>query len=387
MGIKKPVWVMFGSFFLFNAGLGLYINIWPNYLRRLGASPQTVGMLMGLSLLLSTLSYLPGGYLADRYERRRMILLSWWMSVPSPLFFAWARHWTALLPGIFLFYLSSFGFPVLLSYLSQAVEGHEFSFALGFAVNLSSAGMVLTPALGGLIARKWSFEVLFYVAAVLFLLSTLILYLLEPQRPAEALSDKGSEDAIPRSFWPFTVVACLMFWAMNVFPPFIPQLLEDVRGLGIASIGGLGSAGSLGAAALAPLLGWLVGRAGLRLSLGAALVVVTGSITLYLTASNPAWLAVAFFFRGGLDALRTLSITAVSSKAPRGKRGFCFGFFNFVSGLAASAGPPLGGLLYALAPVRPFQAALAVLPLAGMALAAQLPRPVSRSAKQRALES
>lgn len=377
-GIKKPVWVFFWSFFFFNAGLGLYINIWPNYLRRLGASPQTVGMLIGFTLLLSTISYLPGGYFSDHFDRRKMILLSWWMSVPAPLFFAWARHWTALLPGILLFYLSSFGFPVLLNYLSHATDGQEFSFALGFALNFSAIGMVLTPALGGYIAREWSFQALFYVAAAMFLVSTLVLYLLDPQHPADTKHSEDGNGSIPGSFWIFTAAACILFLGMNVFPPFIPQLLEDVRKFGIASIGSLGSAGSLGAAALAPLLGWAAGRVGLRRSLGAAILITMISVTLFLAVTSPALLVVAFFFRGGLDALRTLSMTAVGAKAPPGKRGVAFGSFNFISGLAASAGPLLGGMLYAVSPFRPFQAALVILPLAGIAVIALLPRKDAR---------
>lgn len=373
-GIKKPVWVFFWSFFLFYAGLGLYSNIWPNYLRRLGASPGTVGLLVSLSLLLSTLSYLPGGFLSDRFDRRLVTISSWWVCVPAPLFYGWARHWTGLLPGILLFYLSSFGFPALLTYLSHAVEPREFSFSLGFATNFSAVGMVVSPAIGGYIARTWSFQVLFYVSAALFLASTLVLYLLDPQPATRESHGHTGSGPIPAAFWIFAVTACLLFWGMNVFPPFIPQFLEDVRHYNVVGIGLLGSVGSVGSAVLAPLMGWLAGRAGLRNTIWITLALVMTSVLLFLIGINPILLAVAFFLRGALDAMRTLCVSAAGDKAPPQKRGAAFGTYNFVTGLASSAGPVLGGFLYSSSAGLPFKAALITLPLAGMAVAAQLSR-------------
>jgi MFS family permease len=56
----------FGAF-----GDGLFVYTLPIYLRGLEASPADVGLLYSILSLSSALTIIPGGFLADRYDRKK----------------------------------------------------------------------------------------------------------------------------------------------------------------------------------------------------------------------------------------------------------------------------------------------------------------------------
>ena len=84
-------------------GDGLFIYTLPIYLRGLEASPANVGMLYSILSLSSALTIIPGGFLADRFDRKKIMILGWAIWVPIPLMFSVATNWSQLLPVMSLY--------------------------------------------------------------------------------------------------------------------------------------------------------------------------------------------------------------------------------------------------------------------------------------------
>ena len=84
-------------------GDGLFIYTLPIYLRGLEASPANVGMLYSILSLSSALTIIPGGFLADRFDRKKIMILGWAIWVPVPLMFSVATNWGQLLPVMSLY--------------------------------------------------------------------------------------------------------------------------------------------------------------------------------------------------------------------------------------------------------------------------------------------
>ena len=64
------LWKLFWSNVLGSSGSGLYFFIWPNFVRDLGGGPQEIDYLTALMYGVMALTLFPGGWLADRYDRR-----------------------------------------------------------------------------------------------------------------------------------------------------------------------------------------------------------------------------------------------------------------------------------------------------------------------------
>ncbi|MBC7239337.1 MAG: MFS transporter, partial [Chloroflexi bacterium] len=81
------------SLFLWGWGYGLYAYVFPLHIRSLGASPGQVGIVFSIMMVVLALSYIPGGVIADKCERKRTMLLSWSIGVLAPLFYYFAKDY------------------------------------------------------------------------------------------------------------------------------------------------------------------------------------------------------------------------------------------------------------------------------------------------------
>ena len=84
-------------------GDGLYAYLLPVFLtENLGASPEEVGILYAAMSLCAALTLLVAGILADKYDRKKIMIVGWLAWVPAPLIFSLARNWLDALPGMML---------------------------------------------------------------------------------------------------------------------------------------------------------------------------------------------------------------------------------------------------------------------------------------------
>jgi len=101
--LSRDLKLIFVSNLIGAVGDGLYAYILPVYIRDLGASSADVGFLFSIFILSTALTIIPGGILADRYDRKKVMVLGWLLWVPVPLLFSAATHWTQLVPVMALY--------------------------------------------------------------------------------------------------------------------------------------------------------------------------------------------------------------------------------------------------------------------------------------------
>jgi MFS family permease len=63
--LTRDQWLLFINNLLWGSGGALYLYIQPIYLSELKASPEQIGIALGLSVLVVTLGYVPLGMWAD----------------------------------------------------------------------------------------------------------------------------------------------------------------------------------------------------------------------------------------------------------------------------------------------------------------------------------
>jgi DHA1 family multidrug resistance protein-like MFS transporter len=93
--------MLFVANFVGAFGDGLYFYILPLYVRGLGANPAEVGLFFSVMLLAAAVTPLLGGLLADKYDRKKVMIAGWLVWVPVPIFLSLADSGFTCYPSRF----------------------------------------------------------------------------------------------------------------------------------------------------------------------------------------------------------------------------------------------------------------------------------------------
>ena len=351
--------LVFFSLALWGVGEGLWWYLLPIYLGSLGADPVQIGLVLSVGMVLMTVSFIPSGWLTDRFSRRLIMIGGWVMGLISILVLAAAQTWQQAIPGLVLYNLSAFNMPALNSYVTAEVKpGQDVRRVFTTVFSGFTLGMLISPAAGGWLADILGLRALFLLAAVAFAVSAVFILMIQDQPVQRASGSRVSSSLF--SSRPFVLLCGLFFLAFlfcHLGIPLAPNFLRDVRGVDLAAIGVLGSVNSLGALVLTIGLGrWPRSRTG---GLVLAELSVASYSFLMLTASAFPVVALGFFMRGGVGALRQLGASRLGEMMPPQSMGLGFGIYSTVVNLAFTFSPYIAGQLYAVNPIFPFVASLA----------------------------
>jgi MFS family permease len=127
---------------------------WPYrslFILELGATKELLGMLLMLETVSRLLFQLPGGVMADRLGRRRLIVYSSILRAGTPLILLFSTHWTHLAPGIVLSSAGSLGMPAVSALIAESLP--EGSRGSGFAAyrTVTWMPMIVTSLVGGVL--------------------------------------------------------------------------------------------------------------------------------------------------------------------------------------------------------------------------------------------
>lgn len=367
--LNRDLRLLYIAIFLFGFGFGLYIFLYPLYAKELGASPVQIGLIYALFNIWMTCAFLPGGFLADRFDLRKIMIFTWWLAVPGVVVYLIARSWPLLIIGDLFVALSLINGPASQAYIKlKAPPGREqwiFTLVYGSSFAL---GMVLSPTLGGYIGQVWGLRSIFYFTFFLYLSSAALVFLLTPARLKRTPPRVGLRTVFKdRRFREQALYFSALFFAYYICFPFVAPFLKSAKGLDFSQIGFLGAVASLGAATLAPLLAYLADRWGRRRALMMLIMLFIISLVLMLGFNRLALLVLAFFLFGVMDGARALTLAFISQTMERMSLGLALGMFNTVRSGASFPGPYIGGFLFEHASWLPFAvvAMLMVLLLAG----------------------
>lgn len=369
--MNQDMKLMTAAIFLWGAGDGLFFYIQPLYIEELGANPAQIGGILSLMGLVTGLALIPAGYLADRLPRKPLLLAGWVGGSVSLLICYLAHDWRGLIPGLMLYGLATSCTPIVNAYLATAAGGQSLGKVFTMTTAAYTAGMILSPALGGVLADSVSMRAVYLAAAGVFALSTTAILAIAPQRPDSGQGPRSDlRLLLNRRFLGFLAPVLLAFFAIHLVFPLVPNYLADVRGWSTLRIGVLGSVAAVGTTLLSLLLGRVRGKRSRGLLLGQGLVWLSTGMVLW--APGLVGVALAFLLRGGAAACQALTSARASNFLGESNRGLSLGATATTIVLSQVLAYATAGLLYGLQPALPFLAALALIP-AGMVLTGRLP--------------
>lgn len=322
---------------------GAQLRLWAGII--LGAAPLAAGLTSPL-----------WGHLADRFDRRLIILLACCAVAVCNALMSGARHPAELL--LLRLGMGLFGghAAAALSIVSSAAPRERMGYALGFLATAQLGGALLGPLLGGLIADLFrSFRAPFFAAGVATLLvAALLRHVPAPQRllaPQPARSESSSPATTSPTPWDWILVLLIAQWAILLPQPIISLTVRALVGTvpQLATLAGFAfSVVALSGLIGSPFLGTLGDRIGRRrLLLGCVLGAAASSLPQAFAHHYALFVAERFlggFFLSGI--IPTANALIAEHAAPH-EHGRLYGKSSAATFLGGFLGPLSGGALAA----------------------------------------
>lgn len=331
------------SLLTWGIGEGMFLYFVPLYMQQLGADPITIGSVFSIFGLVMMLAHIPAGFLSDRIGRRPMIQAAWIIGMLSAGLMAWASSLLPFVIAYIIYGLTGFVTSPLFSYVTAA----RGRLSAGRAMTLTSAmfnlGAVVGPVTGGWIGEHYSLRAIFAVSTAVFVLSTVLVFLLKAQPREEYEGGSAGRNLLSNArFLGFIGVVFFVMFATYLPQPLSPNFLQDERGVSLANLGVVGSLGSLGNVAFNLLLGQLNARLGFVLGqIGVAMF----SLLLW-KGTGQGWYMLGFFLMGGFRAVRMLAMAQVRLLIHQAQMGLAYGLTEAGNAIALILAPLLAGYLY-----------------------------------------
>jgi MFS family permease len=364
--LDKDLRIIFFSNLVGSFGDGLYAYILPYYMKEsLKASPVEIGTLYATANIFAALTLLTAGVLADRYDRKKILILGWVGWVPAPLIFAFARNWVQMLPGMALWGIW-FGPPTSTAYIVTTVSKGKLTLTFTVISSAWSLGYIFSPALGGYLAGTTGMQLVFLLAFFFYALAGVLLFFIRSQVPA-----KNAQQTPEKSYSKFQLLKNrklltlsaflgLTMFAILLFRPFIPTFLADVYGYKGFEMGVLGSFSFFGSAILGIALGRIGDKFKRSYALAAALVLVGSSLVLLLLFGDFRVMLVTQVLVGASYLAWPLMNAIIGPYAPESVRALWVAIPQTTSMFSSILAPYLGGILYEVSPYYPFIFGIAV---------------------------
>ena len=216
----------FGSYFAYD----IIGAIAPRLVEEMGAARGTLGGFYTMYSIAAMISVLVGGFLIDRVGTRMGSMIFSILVFAGSILVAYAESLPLLFAGRFIFGAGSEPLVVAQSaILARWFKGKELALSFGIALTVSRLGTLFSFNTGELIASHFGGYKYALIAAMLFVLLSLlanIVYVIMDRRAEKAvkLSDEGVEEKIvfkdiklfKSSYW-FIAMLCVLFYSA-IFP-------------------------------------------------------------------------------------------------------------------------------------------------------------------------
>jgi MFS family permease len=365
LALKRDFKLIFLANLVGSFGDGLYAYLLPIYVTEtLRATPVELGFLFAVLLLVAAFTLILGGILADRYDRKKVIILGWLLWLPAPLIFASAGNWIEMIPGMVL-YGFWFGGPTVTAYVTSKADKETLTLTFATLSTAWSFGYIFSPAIGGYLASMIGMKQVFYIAFVFYFAAAMALLFLTSQHPPDLQIGSFWEwkALLSKKILAWSFFFAFLMFVLLLFRGFITPFLSEVYKLKEFEIGSLGSVAFFGSAVLAIILGKIGDK--WKKTNAIAVCMFFNSVALLLLVSSRSLivLVVSHFLVGASYTVWSLLSAIIGPLAPKSAQARWVSIPQSISILSSFFAPYVGGWLYSFSPVYPFIIALVLTPL------------------------
>ena len=328
--------------------------ITPLFISSLGAETINVSLVLSASSAASIFLSVPSGLLADRYGRKKTIVISIVLSIIPPIFFSLSTHWEQIIPWAILLSISAtMYFPAKDSIIADYTTPENRAMFYG-AINMAfSAAYIIAPVTGGFIVDHYGWTYSFY-----FIILTAMLSLISASNLSETTGEgivckEGKKIEAGKERYLLTLTFFITYYlllgiAIAMVLMAIPLYLDNVLNMSKTQIGLFFSAGM----GVAPLLtqipsGKIVKKIGGRRALFSYILMITLPLIAWPTMKSPYALLILMIAFGGAYAMTWVAeSTLIMNIVPHALRGLSSAVTVTALSVGRTIGPMVGGLIW-----------------------------------------
>lgn len=341
-------------------------NYWSLWLKEeLGVSIALIGVLSTIQSAEQMLFQLPGGIIADKFGRRRIILFGTSLRLIPPIIYILATNWEQILLATIINASSSIYMPAFEAIVADSLPSRQRGAGYGAYRMITSLPRIFMPSIGGVVMDAWGYRdgVRFFNITTIFLVIIVVVirarYITETlAKTTEKRSTKTTfTDAlkVPRSIWAMMIVATVSGFALRMVMQLTPIFVKEVIGLSNTEMGFAATASSLVSSLLIMPSGMLSDRMGRKpLILTAELLTPLTTLGIMYVNGFPQYLMLQilvgvgaalggrhFGFAGG-PAWQAL----IADLVPKERRGTVMGLQSTIGGIAGTPAPIIGSYVW-----------------------------------------
>jgi DHA1 family multidrug resistance protein-like MFS transporter len=364
---KRNLLVLSAGQLLAVCAMSIVIPLIPFFVRELGVTDRAAverwsGLIFSGPFLAAAVMSPVWGWLGDRYGHKKMVVRAiiglavsnfFLVLVQSPLQFWLIRLAQGAVTGFI---------PAALAITAASTPPAKLPDAMGKLAASASAGRLIGPAVGGVLAGFLPFRQLFLLTGVIISVAAIVVtaFLQDPPRKPAAQSGTATgnlrwifgERRLRVALPGLLVAMAGVSMVMPVFPLYVEDLLGE--GTDPKAMTGIGFAIVAGCTLIASaFLGAIAAKIGLKIVLLAGLGLSSVALALHTAVfAVPSMLAVRALLGFAMAGVAPVLVTMISRVAPEGMRGGVTGYANSATILGFFVGPVCGGWLANLVGVR-----------------------------------
>jgi predicted MFS family arabinose efflux permease len=353
--IDRPLAVLGVIAFISQTGVSVMLPLLPLYAIELGATPRELGLMVSIFAVTQTIGQLSSGVLIGWIPPRRQLPLGQAAYAAANFLITTAR---SAVPLIAFRALAGFGGGLSMVaerlYVARVSDQARLAFSNGVISAAGSAGSVLGPVIGGVLAVQ-DLRIPFFVVGTTATIAAVAAIAFLPPEPERANVDVVAESP-PRSLatrlreqlalarplgaialWNLAFSAAYGGW-ITTFGPYAHGEL----GLPVNQVALIFAFFGVGSIFLGPWLGSQADRSGRRrmVAIGSALVLLNVA-TMIVKAPPAVVFGTAVIAGGGLAAANASWYALLAVATDSGRRGRSFGLVTALSNLGVIAGATL----------------------------------------------
>jgi MFS family permease len=367
LGLEPSLVAASAAMFLLGCGENLWRRFLPKYLEALGAPVTAIGLFGSVEDFLDGAYQYPGGWIADRYGRRRALLLFIALASAGYAVYAVLPAWPLAFVALALVAAwSSMASPTLFAVVGDALPKSKRT--MGFTVQavLRRVPIVVAPVLGGLAVSAYGIR-----AGVRLGLTVSLVMAAATLAVAARVRIPVVPDAAPvtvRHVWRAFPPPLRWLLASDVFVRtcegmvgvFVVLYAVDVVGVSAPRFGALVAVQALTSIAVYLPAARIAERTGRKPFVVATFVAFALFPLAVVWATSFGWLALAFVVGGLREVGEPARKALIVDLAVPALRARVVGLYYLARSLAIAPAAFVGGLLWRVSPAIPFFIAAAV---------------------------
>jgi len=364
--LERNVTAASSAVFLLGLGEELWKKFLPKYLEALGASTPVIGLFGTAENFLDAIYQYPGGWIADRFGRRRAFFTFIGLAVIGYLIYLFSPSWPYLFLGLaFVMAWQSMASPAIFAVIGDSLPKERR--AMGFTLQslLKRIPIVFAPMIGGAIIASagiaWGIRLGLLITLALAVITTVIIMTIQVAiKKSEAINIFGVWQSFHRRLKRLLVSDIIIRTCEAMAGVFVILYVTNVLHVSVARFGFLIAIQIATSILVYIPAAKFADRIGRRPFVIATFVCFAlFPLAIVMANSFPA-LVLAFIIGGLREIGEPARKAMIVDLAEPDVRARTVGLYYLMRSLSITPAAAIGGLLWKLAPATPFVVAGAI---------------------------